>query len=202
MLFRTLLYASALSFAIWTPCVAAGTVYDMTFTDQSTNQLLSDGTGTFIVNSTGTVTRFDLRFTVLKTFQEANVVYSPGDVLSFDTLNGTTSQGGPLPTYDPVHNAFNYGNRDYATTLISQPAADPNKGARLTFASNNGLGNGYLVSGLAYGEFYHAADNGVWSVTAAPPTAAPEPGCALLLLLGMGTVGCVFLRNPRSEAVR
>ena len=191
MLFKTLLCTSALSIAVLAPA-AADTLYDITFTDNSATQLISDGSGSFTVNASGQVTSFQVTFTVLKAFGEGDGInYSPGDKLVFNTASNATGKtvtvSGPLPLYNAQRQAFVSGNnpRDYKLELIETPTADPNKDGYLVMNSNNGLGTGYLVSGLALGRFNPNGDSGNWSISSSgPPPVAPEPLSAGLFLLG------------------
>jgi hypothetical protein len=177
----------------------ADTTYDMTFTDTTASPTFSNATGTFTINSADQITSFDVTFKVLKAYSFENASGSPGDMLTFKTI--TAVAPGPIATYSPVTGYFGSAYNNYFY-LDEEQAGHPDNGARLTIdGGQNVNGPAYDIDPLSNGEFFTPLDTGTWSVAPAavtPPTGAPEPTSAALLLAGLAVSAFVRRRKKPS----
>jgi len=179
----------------------ADTTYDITFTDTTANPTFSNASGTFTINSADQITSFDVTFKVLKAYSFEKAAGSPGDMLTFNVITGVAP--GPVATYDPATDYFGSAYNNYFY-LDEEQASDPDNGARLQIdGGQNVNGREYLLRPLSQGEFFEPLDAGTWSVAPAiitPPTGAPEPASATLLLAGLAiSVGLARRRKKPSS---
>jgi len=177
----------------------ADTTYDISFTDTTAKPTFGNAAGTFTINGADQITSFKVTFKVLKAYTFGGASGSPGGMLSFNGITGFAP--GPTVTYNPATDYFGPAYNSYFYLDDDQTA---NAGVGLNIYSGQTAFGRYYDLDPFSGEFSTQLDTGTWSVSPAsvtPPTSAPEPTSAVLLIAGlMISGGVVRCRKKLAQA--